>query len=323
MARHRSPRGRREFPALPLPQFGSSGGGGARRASHASPLPPSLPAPVLRGVGIATVAAIAVTGGAAALTGPAPEVAAAATHELDLSTPRGGPVPSPVAAVVPVPVVPIVPARTALDAPVLDAPVLDTSVLSDAVARAQDEARRLADDARAREAQARDAAERAGQAEQRAADATSEDERHAAEQAGRVGRLGDPDPAPAARAGCGLDTRQLGPVKPFVRTAADFLGCAFGRPTVLGVAGRSNASDHPTGRALDFMVNRATGDRLAACALHNREELGVSYVIWRQRIDTGSGFRPMADRGSPTANHFDHVHVSFEPGGGSGSPISC
>jgi len=55
----------------------------------------------------------------------------------------------------------------------------------------------------------------------------------------------------------------------------------------------------------------------------NREELGVSYVIWRQRIDTGSGFRPMADRGSPTANHFDHVHVSFEPGAGSGSPISC
>ena len=92
---------------------------------------------------------------------------------------------------------------------------------------------------------------------------------------------------------------------------------------MLGVAGRSNASDHPKGRALDFMVDRATGDQLAACALRNREELGVSYVIWRQRIDTGSGFRPMADRGSPTANHFDHVHVSFEPGAGTGSPVSC
>ena len=319
MARHRSPRGRREFPALPLPLFGSSGGGGARRASHASPVPPSLPAPVLRGVGIATVAAIAVTGGAAALTGTEPDVAAGATHELDLSTQRGGAVPSPVAAVVPVPVVPVQAAH--------DAPVLDTSVLSDAVTRAQDEARRLADDARAREAQARDAAERAGQAEkeaaQRDAEAKTEDERQAAEQARRVGRLGDPDPAPAAQADCGLDTGQLGPVKPFVRTAANFLGCAFGRPTVLGVAGRSNASDHPKGRALDFMVDRATGDQLAACALRNREELGVSYVIWRQRIDTGSGFRPMADRGSPTANHFDHVHVSFEPGAGSGSPISC
>ena len=319
MARHRSPRGRREFPALPLPLFGSSGGGGARRASHASPVPPSLPAPVLRGVGIATVAAIAVTGGAAALTGTEPDVAAGATHELDLSTQRGGAVPSPVAAVVPVPVVPVQAAH--------DAPVLDTSVLSDAVTRAQDEARRLADEARAREAQARDAAERAGQAEkeaaQRDAEAKRDDEREAAEQARRVGRLADPDPAPAAHTDCGLNTGQLGPVKPFVRTAANFLGCAFGRPTVLGVAGRSNASDHPKGRALDFMVDRATGDQLAACALRNREELGVSYVIWRQRIDTGSGFRPMADRGSPTANHFDHVHVSFEPGAGSGSPISC
>jgi hypothetical protein len=65
-----------------------------------------------------------------------------------------------------------------------------------------------------------------------------------------------------------------------------------------------------------------TGDQLAACALRNREALGVSYVIGRQRIDTGSGFRAMPDRGSPTANHFDHVHVSFEPGAGTGSPAS-
>ena len=108
-----------------------------------------------------------------------------------------------------------------------------------------------------------------------------------------------------------------------MRTAANSSVARFGQPTVLGVAGRGNASDHPNGRALDFMVDRATGDQLAACAIRNREALGVSYVIWRQRIDTGSGFRPMEDRGSPTANHFDHVHVSFKPGAGSGPPISC
>ena len=108
-----------------------------------------------------------------------------------------------------------------------------------------------------------------------------------------------------------------------MRTAAQFLGCAFGEPTVLGVAGRSTASDHPRGRALDFMVDRATGDRLAACAIRHREELGISYVIWRQRIDTGSGFRLMSDRGGATANHFDHVHISFKPGAGSGPPSSC
>ncbi len=36
------------------------------------------------------------------------------------------------------------------------------------------------------------------------------------------------------------------------------------------------------------------------------------YVIWRQRYNDGSGWDPMEDRGSITANHYDHVHVSFE-----------
>ena len=31
----------------------------------------------------------------------------------------------------------------------------------------------------------------------------------------------------------------------------------------------------------------------------------------------------MSDRGGATANHFDHVHVSFKPGAGSGPPSSC
>jgi len=271
---------------------------------------------VLRGVGIATVAAVAVTGGAVVLSGTGAPARAGGAQDLALHAP----VPSPVAAVVPAPVVPVqaVLHPPGPDTSVLSAPLLDGTVLSDAVTRAQNEAHRLADEARAAEQTTRDAEERARKAEDEADDA-----RRTTEQGRRIGRLGEPDPAPTAAADCDLAIGQLGAVKPFVRTAAEFLGCAFNEPTVLGVAGRSNASDHPKGRALDFMVDRATGDRLAACALRNREELGVSYVIWRQRIDTGSGFRPMADRGSPTANHFDHVHVSFEPGAGSGSPISC
>ncbi len=316
MARHRSPRGRRALLNLPFPLVGSSGGDGARRASHASPVRSPLPAPVLRGAGIATAAAVAVTGGAVALIGTGgPDAPAPVPQELNLATQRGAVAPAPVAAVVPAPVVPVRTAPTAT-------PVLDASVLADAVSRAQEEARRLADDARSRGA---DRAERTEQkaAEQEAAGSDTEDDRRTAEQGRRVGRLGEPTPAPAARADCGLNTGELGAVKPFVRTAAEFLGCAFGEPEVLGVAGRGNASDHPKGRALDFMVDRATGDRLAACAVRNREALGISYVIWRQRIDTGSGFRTMEDRGSPTANHVDHVHISFESGAGSGSPASC
>jgi hypothetical protein len=115
----------------------------------------------------------------------------------------------------------------------------------------------------------------------------------------------------ATRGDCGIDTSDLGAVRPHVLAAARFLGCQFDEPTMYGVAGRGGTSDHPSGRAVDFMVDRATGDRLAACALTNRAALGVTYVIWRQRINFGNGWQPMEDRGGVTANHYDHVHVSF------------
>ena len=40
------------------------------------------------------------------------------------------------------------------------------------------------------------------------------------------------------------------------------------------------------------MVTRATGNALAECALNNQDALGISYVIWRQRINFGSGYYP-------------------------------
>jgi hypothetical protein len=124
------------------------------------------------------------------------------------------------------------------------------------------------------------------------------------------------------RSGCGISTSGLGAVQPHVRAAAQFLGCRFGEPTMYGVAGRAGTSDHPSGRAVDFMVDRATGDQLAACALKNRAALGITYVIWQQRINFGSGWQPMEDRGGVTANHFDHVHVSFGAAAGR-SPNAC
>ncbi|QRP43344.1 hypothetical protein [Amycolatopsis sp. FDAARGOS 1241] len=84
--------------------------------------------------------------------------------------------------------------------------------------------------------------------------------------------------------------------------------------SVGGRAGRSGASDHPAGLALDFMVDTPTGNVLADYVLAHQSQFGVTYVIWRQRINLGSGWKPMEDRGSPTANHFDHVHVSFKSG---------
>ncbi|GAA1875252.1 hypothetical protein GCM10009836_65630 [Pseudonocardia ailaonensis] len=127
-------------------------------------------------------------------------------------------------------------------------------------------------------------------------------------------------PAPAVAASCGMSTANLGAVKPWVSAAVKFLGCRFGQPQTLGVGSRGNASDHPSGLAADFMVNRSTGDALAACALRNKAALGISYVIWQQRINYGSGWQMMEDRGGATANHMDHVHISFASSAPGGTP---
>ncbi|MBG0815776.1 hypothetical protein HS045_16575 [Planomonospora sp. ID82291] len=83
----------------------------------------------------------------------------------------------------------------------------------------------------------------------------------------------------------------------------------------------NDGGEHPLGRACDFMMstggampsaaNLKLGDEISAWILKNRGKLGVKYVIWRQRINHGSGWRFMSDRGGNTANHYDHVHISM------------
>jgi hypothetical protein len=182
-----------------------------------------------------------------------------------------------------------------------EADIVDAGDLVKAVQRAEAEIARIAEEQRAA------AEERA--AEERAARARAE-----AEERARTEALGGD---------CGLDTSGLGRVKAHVLDAAKALGCRFGEPDMHGVAGRAGTSDHPSGLAVDFMVDRATGDALASCALENMEALGIKYVIWEQRINHGNGWRLMEDRGGETANHFDHVHVSFETGRGSGDLKGC
>ena len=124
-----------------------------------------------------------------------------------------------------------------------------------------------------------------------------------------------------AAAGCDADPSGLGAVKPWVRDGARFLSCLYDEPTLIGVASRSGGtSDHPSGHALDLMTGRAQGDAIAACVLANQDELGVDYVIWRQRVNHGGGWESMADRGDDTANHYDHVHVSFKRSAPGGAP---
>lgn len=115
-------------------------------------------------------------------------------------------------------------------------------------------------------------------------------------------------------------TYNLGAVRPFVKAAAQEIGDKFGITTIGGW--RATAVDmmgHPAGLAIDVMCTGSTGDAVAAYALENASRLGVKYVIWKQRSREPNGeWEPMEDRGSPTANHMDHVHISFRLMGGSG-----
>lgn len=79
--------------------------------------------------------------------------------------------------------------------------------------------------------------------------------------------------------------------------------------------------DHPSGRALDIMVpnyrsNVALGDSIANWAKSNASAFNIDYIIWNQHIwsvaRSGEGWRPMAGRGSDTANHKDHVHITVK-----------
>ena len=72
--------------------------------------------------------------------------------------------------------------------------------------------------------------------------------------------------------------------------------------------------DHGTGHAVDIMVSGDPGKVIANFVQAHARELGVTYVIYQQRIwlagDPLSQWKLMEDRGSVTANHYDHVHVS-------------
>ena len=85
-------------------------------------------------------------------------------------------------------------------------------------------------------------------------------------------------------------------------------------PQVSAWGGRSGGGDHGTGHALDIMVSGSFGAASRRTSARTPAELGVSYVIFAQRIWTvqrsSEGWRAMSDRGSTTANHYDHVHVT-------------
>ncbi|MEO8827702.1 hypothetical protein [Lapillicoccus sp.] len=94
-------------------------------------------------------------------------------------------------------------------------------------------------------------------------------------------------------------------------------------PSVRAYGGRSGSGgEHGSGHAVDIMIpSGGVGSQIAAWVRANATALGVSEVIWSQHIWTvqrsSEGWRAMSDRGSATANHYDHVHVTVYGSSGS------
>jgi hypothetical protein len=86
-------------------------------------------------------------------------------------------------------------------------------------------------------------------------------------------------------------------------------------PALSSYGGYDGHGEHSSGKAIDFMVTDSSlGQAVADWARAHASELDLYDVIWSQHIWTparsGEGWRSMSDRGSATANHFDHVHIA-------------
>lgn len=88
----------------------------------------------------------------------------------------------------------------------------------------------------------------------------------------------------------------------------------FGISNIGGYRGADGYNEHSTGRALDVMTT-TQGDAVKDFAVANASAIDLKWAIWHQRIWYPDGSsKPMPDRGSPTQNHMDHVHIFSGPG---------
>ena len=114
------------------------------------------------------------------------------------------------------------------------------------------------------------------------------------------------------------------PTDPHLRPQAEAfrqeIAAKFGITNIGGYR-EGDPEDHGQGLAVDVMVPTSSelGDQVAQYAIDNMDRAGISYVIWKQQfympVDNIYGpantWNQMPDRGGDTANHYDHVHISF------------
>jgi parallel beta-helix repeat protein len=112
-------------------------------------------------------------------------------------------------------------------------------------------------------------------------------------------------------------TVKLAGLKPVAQRAADYVRTAFGFKGSIGgfaTSGHISNSKHYQGLAIDIMIPRgALATRITNYfAGPGYRPFHVDNVIHDHRIyNSGRGWHAYPDRGNPTLNHEDHVHVDF------------
>ncbi|MGN0064332.1 MAG: SH3 domain-containing protein [Nocardioides sp.] len=121
-----------------------------------------------------------------------------------------------------------------------------------------------------------------------------------------------PDPGPNLGGACTNGTSVPSGVDPSI-TKVHAAVCA-NWPEVTTYGTFRSDGEHGQGRAVDIMISGGTGWEIADFLRENYAALGIEYIIYSQKIwsveRSGEGWRGMSDRGSVTANHYDHVHVT-------------
>ena len=119
--------------------------------------------------------------------------------------------------------------------------------------------------------------------------------------------------APSTGGTCTNGSSVASGVSPYIVTIHEAVCANWPEITTYGTF-RADSGDHGSGHAVDIMISGATGYDVAEFVRAHASEFGVNYIIYSQHIwsvdRAGEGWRAMEDRGSITANHYDHVHVS-------------
>ncbi len=117
-------------------------------------------------------------------------------------------------------------------------------------------------------------------------------------------------------------TYKLGLVLPNVSNIAYEVGGKFGIKTIHGWRAVDPYPDHPSGRALDFMIDNvpnghAVGEALSAHLIANAAAINMQYIIWNERTwnpdrKSWAFYGPAARSSSPSVRHTNHVHLTVK-----------